>query len=401
MIHIVERLNELDQKKQVFILVNIVIVIFYFFLNRNTGLFSDDFRTMHIWSNPDIRVSTLFDAIRSSNEYYMAAGGRWISYFLASIFLIGNKMWFDIVNTLFSSALGILIYIFVCRKKQISSSLIILIHVFLWTFTPVWGEEFLWISGSTMYLWTIVFELAFAWHFWKRIKTKSYNDRDSHWTSIPFMIVLGIFAGLSLEPLACTMVIAIILYIVYIHKIGYAILKSDIAGIIGFFIGFFILMAAPGNYLRAAGVQEGSSIIFKYLYRFARETYYSIAYMLVPLGLSIMVYTIVIIRNKKESVQNNNWILVFIGLAIISIYVMTFSAGFAIRIFLTPTVLIGIAFFGTLNQLIEAKKGVVMFFSLVLAINIMLQGVALTMINKEAELPIRVNSIYVDAMSSI
>lgn len=97
-------------------------------------------------------------------------------------------------------------------------------------------------------------------------------------------------------------------------------------------------MLAPGNFSRysyVAGNDVQRSIFLEYMYRIFRETYYAFYYLTLPAGVCIALILLAPKTLKKR-------ILLFPGLAFVSVYVMTFSNGFATRVFLTPLVLLTI-----------------------------------------------------------
>lgn len=388
-----------SNKCNLFTLINIIWFFYLFYLNHFTNLYSDDYRVLHYWSDANHRISSIRDAAISTNEYYLIAGGRWISYFSAQYFMIFDKVVFNICNSMMGVLLGVLIYKYIMPKEK-KTWLLLLIHIMLWFFTPTWGQEFLWLSGSTMYLWPMVYTLAFLLFYWKKaysIIFDSYevvSNNKRKWIKCFALILLGFLSGESLEPMACTTFLTLFFYVVYLKKRHIKIASYEVVGILAFILGFMILMFSPGNFNRINAVNESSNFLFKYLYRIARESYYFIVYMfpLVAAWISLLV--------GKLLHKSRIYSIIFGMMAISNILVMTFSAGFATRVFLTSTVYFVIAICLLMKEIIDTNhEKQMMLFALIMFFCIIVQGVALTYgICNSGESVIRIESEFVRAM---
>ena len=171
-----------------------------------------------------------------------------------------------------------------------------------------------------------------------------------------------------MEPMAGTAFLVFIAYVLWKKIIKISFHTWEITGMIGFLIGFSILLFAPGQSARSAVVRGiiGEMPFYKeYAIRIVRETYYTCKFMAplfgLALGLTVISWTEnrskngadrIIEKNKKsEGIKTNDTVrmawdyvcsektaLMFVLFAILSIYAMTLSIAFAIRIFLSPTV---------------------------------------------------------------
>jgi hypothetical protein len=121
------------------------------------------------------------------------------------------------------------------------------LNIFFWFFVPAWGQVFLWLTGSCGYLWPTTIILLFLAPFRKR------QDNPEYKLNIPLSILFffaGILAGWGAENASAAALFLLIAYFVIniIKKNKFTLF--EILGVIGFFIGFSLLIAAPGNYAR-------------------------------------------------------------------------------------------------------------------------------------------------------
>ena len=132
-------------------------------------------------------------------------------------------------------------------------------------------------------------------------------------------------------------------------------------------------MLSPGNAARAAVVREmvgKQNPIKDILIRIIRETYYTAKFMPVVIGASIALWLVACaldvskgslipvgdagIRSKIKILVKLRWKEpIFVAAAIMSIYMMTFSIAFALRIFLAPTILLIISMAISLNDIAD------------------------------------------------
>ena len=397
---LLDKVETWNESRYLFIAINIIVYCFMLFLNFNTDLYIDDFRCLHMWSDVNHPITNLSEAITSNNEYYMDAGGRWISYFLVQFLLIYNKHLFDFINAAFCVALGIVLYKYAQKNNEVDNALLIMIHVLLWYFTPTWGQEFLWVSGSVMYLWTLVIVLCFGLQYYRKVRfgkdegINGYNK--SNVLGYVMCVVLGFWSGLSLEPIACVLFCALVAFVIYQLRNDKEIAADDILGIISFLSGFAVLMLCPGNYKRASVIQESANIFIKYAFRFFRVNYYFVVYLAPMVGI-IVAFGLLCKSNIKKVTKE----IIILGVAaFLSVYVMLFSAGFASRVFLAPTALI-VTVAGLLysRMTIDIKKYMLVAFAIV-SVGILVQGSVLSYAASVTGDLMRDSSVYIDAATN-
>ena len=193
-------------------------------------------------------------------------------------------------------------------------------------------------------------------------------------------------AGASQEPGACALIAALAIYVMYVCIYKKKRLPAEEwLGIAFSVLGVALLLFAPGNQERIAGVQsyvstENANFLIKYGVRIVRESYYFILYFSIPIGI----YCFLLLLNRKDDVKlwkhfiSSLDSLVLVGTAIVSVYVMTFSAGFATRIYTFPLVVITIACARELSKIDNSKIVHAMYCLIIMLSVFCLMSVAFT-----------------------
>jgi hypothetical protein len=227
----------------------IPIIVVFFILNYLTPIIADDFYYSFIFGTYE-RVTSISDIIISQYDHYMNWGGRSIVHFFIQLFLsFGDKIIFNIVNTIIYVIFVLLMQFHITGSlKKINSILFSTITILLWFLVPAYGQNFLWLTGSCNYLWTTTLILFFL------IPYRKKNENSNYKLNFPLSVLfffLGILAGWSIENSGAAVLFLLISYF------GIKMIKKEkvsffeIAGFIGFIIGFCVLIAAPGNFGRA------------------------------------------------------------------------------------------------------------------------------------------------------
>jgi hypothetical protein len=321
-------------------------------LNWITPYIGDDYPLSFIFGTTQ-RLSSLSDIFTSSYNEYMIYGGRSIAYFITQVFLlIGEKYIFNIMNTVIYYLFIYLVYFHVKGTiKNIKFSYFIIINIMFWFLVPAWGEVFLWIIGSCVYLWTTTFILLFLIPYKKKCDDPKYRIN----TILSFLFLpVGIFAGWSVENSGAAGLFFLILYFILKVNKKERVSLFEILGCIGFIIGFVFLIAAPGNYGRMditrINNQNEMFIIFiiKNFLRASKKILsneiYFLASLLILLGFDLIFH----IKNKLNSFT---WCCLIAGLA--GIYSMILSPIFGMRTCFITVVFFVIALLSIFEQIRE------------------------------------------------
>jgi hypothetical protein len=271
--------------------------------------------------------------------------GRNITHFFAQLFLFfGEKNIFNIVNTIVYGILILLMQFHITGSlKKINSILFSTIAILLWFLLPAYGQNLLWLTGSCNYLWSTTFILLFLVPFRKK------HDNPNFKLSLPLSILfffLGILAGWSIENSGAAVLFLLIAYFTMkiVNKNKVALV--EVVGCVGFLIGFFLLLSAPGNLIRIneeQGLAAQNSFIIRLMTRFVVTTgkfVQSNGFLLTSLSVW---FGYDIIFHQKRKLNLFTWFYFVAGLA--GAYSMVLSpffpdrASFIFIVFLIITVL--------------------------------------------------------------
>lgn len=353
-----------DKAKRV--LINLFWLLVISFLSYKMPYYVDDYQ--HRLSFMDgKKIEHITQIFPSVAKYYVIWGGRAVSMFFIQLMLMLPRSVYAFCNGIIYVIVTNLIYSYALvgnGKKSKNTNVLSAIYLFLWFFMPDFGEVITWPTGTITYLWTncimFVFGLLYYKDFCNYEQTKA--KKNIVLMSILYL-ALGFFSGQSNEAGASTLIFALFMFFVWKVKNKKKIFVEQIIGMISLLIGFVTLILAPGNFARTGAVADNSgnnSVIMNYAFRIGRESFYASMFLLIPFAIVIALY--VFSRTNDESQRFNLIREIFIGktcffvlLAFVSVYVMTFSAGFANRIYQLPLLLLAIAMTISLEKLLTKE----------------------------------------------
>jgi len=322
------------------------VILLFLVLNIYTPLIADDY-------SYSLGINSIGDIFLSQYSHYFNWGGRSISLFLAQFWLFVGKSFFNIANTVVYCLFILLVQFHITGTlKKVNPFYFLLINVFFWFFVPVWGQNFLWLTGSCVYLWSAVFILFFLVPFRKKHEIQEY--KLSALKSVLFFFA-GIFAGWSNENSGAAVLFFLLAYFLakFIRKEKYTLF--EITGTAGFLIGFIILLTAPGNYVRADVMRQlddniiNTPLLFTMFKRFISIT----VILFKNNGLLLMAISIFfsfdLIYHKKQKI---NLFSAFYFLSAVSgAYSMIMAPGFPDRAFMIVIVFLLITLGNILIQM--------------------------------------------------
>ncbi len=338
----------------------IVINLFWFaviaFLSYRMPMMVDDYVHINSFATGD-RITSISMIPDSVATYYMTWGGRALSMFFIQLMLMLPRWVYAILNGVVYVLMVNVISGYSDGRSEGKSQALIgntvtvsLLYLFIWFFMPDFAEVTIWLTGSITYLWTTTLILIIGGIYYRDYFFPGDSEeqlRTGDILRVAGMIILGFCAGLSNESGACTLICALVLYVFMMIRNGRKILIDRVAGIISCIAGTAVLILAPGNRVRSASVvseSEHGSLISILFFRFARENFYFLLYLLVPLVICVALYLLTRSSDKPDSGKKSSPVPVFWVLALISIYVLTFSSGFADRVLQFPLLLIAVSF---------------------------------------------------------
>lgn len=231
-----------------FIIVVSFIVIFYF--NNGFPLFADDWDYLFIYGDQVLKpVSGFKDILISQYNHYFLWGGRSIVHIIDQYLLILGNYPRAILKSIVFVIFVIQLYLFSNQSSRSKPILYFIIFSLVWLVFPIFRETMLWTTGVANYLFGMVILLFFIYPFYNFYLKE--NNSSFRGKSILFLFV-GIIAGWTNEnSVAAVIFLLISLYVYLIYK-KKKIPSWVISGSIGLLIGFFIMILAPGNFVRVS-----------------------------------------------------------------------------------------------------------------------------------------------------
>ena len=311
----------------------IVIFIFVLVFNFLTPYIQDDFLLKYIF-NTSKKIESIFDVFISLKLYYFTWGGRVFAHFFAYLFLMFPKWIFNLVNSVVYVLNIYLIYLISKgdRKDNYSYSYLLLIHMIVFVFFPVFGQVFLWLDGSCNYSFTLLMQLFFIY--------KILNIKDGKYNYILYFII-SLFAGMCNENSSLSLIVFLILYS-FINRDN---IKLKITSLIGLIIGYLFMFLAPGNYVRMKTVSNNIPIINNVLSK--------ISLLLLCFGMLFLIFLLILYFFRKTI---NKKILYICILFYISSFICCFSLVMVPQITLRSLTLVYIFFIIILITLIFEIK---------------------------------------------
>ena len=229
----------------------VLLFAYMFMLNYFMPLHRDDFEYSLVW-NTDVRISSFSHVFQSLYIHYMEHGGRMADYMFNDTMAWWGKEWFNPINAFFYTYLMVLIYWHAKRDItwRFNPYILSLIIVFAWFGLPDWALTTIWMNGSCVYLFSsvMIFSMLLPYHM--QLVGKDMF-KDGYLAAIG-MFLFGLLAAWTIENTAASMNLILFLACIYAHK-RKKMPKWMLSGFMGSCLGFFMLIAAPGNFVRSAG----------------------------------------------------------------------------------------------------------------------------------------------------
>ena len=304
----------------------VCLMIFFLILNIYTPLTADDYS----YSNG---IDSISDIFISQYNHYFNWGGRSVALFLTQFWLLAGKIYFNFANTIIYCFFIILVQFHITGKLKINPVIFIFLNIFFWYSVPVWGQNFLWLTGSCVYLWTTVIILFFLLPYRKKIDNTNYKIGI-----IPSILFLftGILSGWSNENSGA----AVLFFFLALFTLKIVNKRSfslfEITGFIGFLIGYIMLTAAPGNYARLDVINQLYDKNDKFSVSFFIERFLFITRMIWDNLYLIIIFIpgiIICILYKKIKIKINLTSILFTLAFLAAAYSMILSPAFPQRAF--------------------------------------------------------------------
>lgn len=224
-----------------------VIFALIYALNRLFPLFSDDWGYSFVYGT-DARVENLSDLFWSQYNHYFAWGGRSIVHMIAQAMLMMNFSWMCLINAMAYTAFIYAIYKISNKGNKTNPVLFFLLSIAIWFAQPAFCATVLWKTGAANYLWGTLIVILFIYLYHDCYRTKRIKNSKIKTISVFF---LGIIAGWTNENIAIGLIVYIILLLFLFRYEKLVIPKWAVSGLAGAIAGTAVMLAAPGNYIRA------------------------------------------------------------------------------------------------------------------------------------------------------
>lgn len=273
-----------------------------FVLNFYTPMYFDDFRYVYSWETGE-RISSVSQIFPSMKAHYYGMNGRIPVHFLAQLFLLLKPIVFDLINS-FAFALFILLicYYAIGSLKKISAPFYFLAFLLVWICAPSFGESFLWLTGSSNYLFGPLIALSFLLPY-----IKFYNNAfliKKKWKLLLFSLfyfLWGILAGWTNENISLCVLIAQLLFIGFSLAVNKSIKLWMISGVLGNLVGSILLFSSP-SYSKRSSIWAGNFNIPNMIKDFIMTIsgFFSSSYIIIML---ICIFIIILIVKHKQQLH--------------------------------------------------------------------------------------------------
>lgn len=321
-------------KKQWFVFILIISFLMILLLNCFTPLIADDFN--YSYGLNDKRIDSVSDIFKYQKHHYMTWTGRTVVHCIAQFFLMYPKWVFNIFNSLVYLLFIYLIYKHaVGKRNECRPSILLIIQLCLWFSLPVFGQDILWLVGSCNYLWGITIVLLFLLIYrFSLDEEKKLTVLKTILLSI-FIFLFGVITGWTNENTVAALLAMLVMFAIYRLFLKKKLYMFHITGFIGVFIGFAIMILAPGNAIRSANFDSNMSFIRAIYTRFLNYTDYLINNFL---PLIILFWILAVIGYFYGNFKNKKIVISAIYLAgsFLSIYSMLLSPTFPERAWIGP-----------------------------------------------------------------
>lgn len=230
------------------ILLILAIFGFLFILNVSTLRSPDDYSYANVVAGDDLKITSFSEITRAAKYFYLNWTGRIIPHILVGVFMTSSVLLFKIINTVLFVCLIIFVSNFFTRKITFLS---VLTAFGFYIYGKMFGEKFLWISGSLNYLWTSVALIAYLYAIYGYFVEKHELKK---WQKILIIAISPIIGFMhEVTSFVCGSFLGI-LFLANIKNM-WKTSKKDLvllsSSIILFGIGAFATILAPGNVARS------------------------------------------------------------------------------------------------------------------------------------------------------
>lgn len=288
--------------------VAVAIIVIAFFVISYCGFFTGDDFVM------DYGVSSLSDVFERTKNWYFTLGGRYFSVASQYLFigvLWNNRVWFDIMNTVFFLLLLLACGRLINNGKKDNVFYVLLFALLFWFLCPFPSQTIFWAAGSITHLWANTLVFVFIALFFR------YKDENFSFFGKLGLFVFSIFAASEFIPCASLCGAFVVYYAFHIKSFRWNVIPF----VVGFALGSVLVLFAPGSFGRVTF--EGISYHDQLLDLLRNPIHEIIKYK--ALWLFLIVLIIGWIKNKetvKTWMKENSILLLSLGWSVFAFSVV-------------------------------------------------------------------------------
>ncbi|WP_146045272.1 MULTISPECIES: DUF3329 domain-containing protein [Lachnospiraceae] len=304
------------KKKLLFLMAIIVSWLLIFIFNVLTPMMSDD-----LFYSREVQMAGNFaEVVQQEYQQYMTWSGRSVCHLILRCFLMGNKMVFNIFNSLVFVGLALLIYLNIEGRKKNDIPVYLLTNLLIWMFGVVFRQTVLWETGACNYLWGSAIILAFLTLYRSCLKKSDRLKKRVVWVVLLF--ITGIIAGWCNENTSgggILMSLMLVVFWWYDNRDNKKPAFYMVAGIVGQLTGFLFMIMAPGNVARVLVQEEEHTGLFALVSRFQKiilaiKNNFLILLIIILLLFIIVLYQKHNLKNLWKDCRNGIlWLIAFLA----------------------------------------------------------------------------------------
>ena len=329
--------------RNIFILIAAAGFVAVLVFNLLTPMISDDYAYGY-----RVRQAVSFaDLLRQEYEQYQTWTGRSVAHLILRIFLSGSRQVFAVCNSLVFTLLSFLIYRRVRNRRKYDIFVYLLVLSGLWVFGVEFAQTCLWETGSCNYLWTTAIIMLFI----DRMEAAGIPERISAGDALPKKKITAVFAAAGMFLLGTAAgwcnentsggALLFALLILFVPALfspdkaaGKTVRPGSLpvlaAGTAGCAFGLFMMVRAPGNYLRSSYIEENYSGLVGMVARFSKvtqiigEKFYILILVFV---ITCIITALQSGKNKAELCARLKYRSIFAFLFLMTSYALILAAG--------------------------------------------------------------------------
>lgn len=227
-----------------------IAAILIYKLNAITPLALDDRDYSFSFATGE-RITCLRDVLESQRAHYSYMNGRFVTHTFAQVFLLLGKPIFNVINVTAFLLLGLLICYHGTGKNPVRNPIsLVFVYCALFLFTPAFGQSFLWLDGSSNYLFGILLILIYLIPYRYAIAHSTVRSKGRFPGILKFLLMtaFGFFAGATNENTSVAMIAMVIAFLIYYKGTGIPCrLWMYAPGVVA---GCLCMLLAPGQRVR-------------------------------------------------------------------------------------------------------------------------------------------------------